>query len=205
MVKDPRSRNTYFDARDVSTYFHEYLDALRNAAILGISSRNLEDALHAMSATLDSNGRIFVGGNGGSSAISDHLCCDWQKGTFQDGHHNLVVHNLVASQALFSAVANDFGYDKTLTFPLMAARLKREDVVILISSSGNSPNIVQAANFVQKKLATVIGMTGFDGGSLKEMADISLHIPINNYGVVEDCHQILMHVLAQYHFKVHSE
>ena len=76
-----------------------------------------------------------------------------------------------------------------------------EDLLILISSSGNSPNIIEAVKYAQSKQCLVIGLTGFDGGELKKLADVSLHVDSQNYGVIEDCHQSIMHIIAQYRYK----
>lgn len=135
--------------------------------------------------------KIYVGGNGGSAAISNHLCCDFMKGA------NFKVISLSCNTPLITAIGNDLGYEKTLSYQLEKL-LTGSDVVILISSSGNSPNIIEAAKVAKRLGATLIGMTGFDGGALMTLCDISLHIPTHNYGVVEDCHQSLMHIISQY-------
>src|SRR5205807_2169508 len=101
--------------------------------------------------TRSAGARIFVAGNGGSAAISDHLCCDWQKGVHVADHAGLHVHSLVSSTGLLTAIANDFGYDKSFSFQLELAGLKPEDIVVLISSSGNSPNIVAAAELAKSR------------------------------------------------------
>ena len=75
---------------------------------------------------------------------------------------------------------------------------KKGDVLVAISSSGNSPNILAAVEKAKEKSMTVIGLSGFAGGKLKDACDLSLFVPFNNYGLVEDAHQILMHVLAQF-------
>ncbi len=134
---------------------------------------------------------VYVGGNGGSAAISNHLCCDFMKGA------NLKVISVSCNTPLITAIANDISYEETLSYQL-GKLITKEDVCILISSSGNSPNIVNAARLVKSTGAKVIGLSGFSGGKLKEIADISLHVPINNYGVVEDCHQSIMHIISQY-------
>jgi D-sedoheptulose 7-phosphate isomerase len=108
---------------------------------------------------------------------------------------------LSSNLPLISAVANDIGYEDTIVFQLCRLA-KQGDIVILISSSGNSPNILKAAKWAVDYGVLVIGMTGFSGGKLKELSDISLHVPIKNYGVVEDCHQSLMHIIAQF---IHDE
>ena len=198
MHKDPRDRNSYFPQTEINKYLKEYTGAIAYG-LTAIQEHDIEMAKDLLRITLAKSGRIFVAGNGGSAAISDHLCCDFVKGTYSEKYNNLIVHSLVGSQALFTAVANDFGYEHTFSFQLKALQLNPKDALILISSSGNSPNILEALKFAHERRCTVIGLTGFDGGELNKMADVRLHIPVNNYGVVEDCHQALMHVLAQFH------
>jgi D-sedoheptulose 7-phosphate isomerase len=141
--------------------------------------------------------QVFVCGNGGSAAIADHLECDHLKGVHNATDLSPHVRSLAANVALLTAIANDFAYDEVFAFPL--ARLSREgDVLLTISSSGNSPNIIKAIECAQARGLTTIAMTGFDGGQARQLAQISLHVEVGNYGVVEDIHQGLMHVLSQY-------
>jgi len=135
--------------------------------------------------------KIYVGGNGGSASISNHLCCDFYKGA------NLRPISLSSNLPLITAIANDIDYDQTISYQLEGL-CTQEDLVILISSSGNSPNIVRAANAAHRIGTPVLGLCGFDGGALKELSDVALHVPIHNYGVVEDAHQSIMHIIAQY-------
>lgn len=199
MHTDTRDRNTYFKYDEIHKYLKEYTGAVAYA-LNKIEEREIEAAKDLLRKTLVMGGRIFVGGNGGSAAISDHLTCDFVKGTFSEKHNALDVHSLVGSQALFSAIGNDLGYEKTFSFQLEAKQVKSNDCVILISSSGNSQNIVEAALFAGSRNAPIVGLTGFDGGQLRKLSDVKLHVPFNNYGVVEDSHQVLMHVLAQFHY-----
>jgi len=203
-MQDTRDRNKYFTAEDINTYLSDYSKAIR-LGLSKINRKNMVAAQNVLRLTALSGGRIFVGGNGGSAAISDHLKCDFSKGT-DDGHGgNLVVHCLSNSMALFSAIGNDLGYERTLDYQLSLSKVNVKDAVILISSSGNSPNITNCCSYAKRFGATVIGLTGFDGGCLKEKCDISLHVPVDNYGVVEDCHQALMHVFAQYYWLSSNE
>jgi len=98
---------------------------------------------------------------------------------------------------LITAIANDFAYDEVFSYQLktMAAP---GDVLITISSSGNSENIVRAIDWARVNGVGSISMTGFAGGRSKSLADINLHVAAENYGVVEDIHQSMMHSLAQY-------
>lgn len=140
---------------------------------------------------------VLVAGNGGSAAIANHLTCDMSKGTYPTEHIRVI--SLSCNTPLITAIANDLGYDQT--FVHQAKLISPEycsDVLILISSSGNSPNIIAAARWAKEADIKIIGFTGFEGGELKKLADISIHIPSNNYGIVEDCHSIAMHAIAQY-------
>lgn len=199
MHKDTRDRNQYFNTTEVFRYLREYAGSIQYG-LLKIPEEEIEKAKELLKLTLVKNGRIFVGGNGGSHVIADHLCCDFMKGTFHSNKNNLIVHNLGASPALLTATGNDLGYDQTLSFPMKLYNANASDILILVSSSGNSSNIIRCGELAKSCGISVIGLSGFDGGWLARNADISLHIPINNYGVIEDCHQALMHVLAQYHY-----
>ncbi len=201
MQDDPRFHNQLpgpYSGESPNRYFSDYCDTLQ-ASLKAVSAESIDAAAQAMREVRNRKGRIFAGGNGGSAAISEHLSCDWQKGVHLRGLPCLKVHCLTSNTALFTAIANDFGYAQTFAYQLELAELNADDLIILISSSGNSENVVQAAQYARGKQCKVIALTGFSGGKLKEAADISLHVPFSNYGVVEDCHQTLMHCLAQYH------
>lgn len=191
-ITDPRDRNKYFNTSTAFDYLTGYIDEVYSA-VRTISAPELSRATELLKSR-----RVFVGGNGGSSAISDHLACDFEKSA-----HRPVV-NLSSRPALLSAIANDYGYEHTLSWQLCAAKVDAWDTVILISSSGNSPNILEAAKYAKTQGAKILGLTGFDGGALKRLCDVSLHINVNNYGVVEDSHQALMHILAQFHWLKHG-
>jgi phosphoheptose isomerase len=192
---DPRSRNALFTARSWKGYVRQYAHDLE-AALEQVSEPALDGAWAAITTAVREQRRIFVAGNGGSAAIADHLCCDWTKGTHAAGLPPLRTHSLVSNVALLTAVANDFGYDDAFARQLEMLGAAG-DVILLISSSGNSPNILAAADRAKAMGITTIGMTGFSGGALASRVDFALHVPYANYGLVEDCHQILMHTFAQ--------
>lgn len=204
MTLDPRSRNKIFNKSNITSYLLDYLDEL-NYGLVQLNKEELEKAFRLLELTTARSGRIFVGGNGGSAAISDHLCCDFVKGTYSEKKNGLVVHSLVGSQSLFTAIGNDFGYEHTLSFQLEAQKINNKDLLILISSSGNSPNIIKAATTARAVRAPVIGLTGFSGGDLLKLSDAKLHVPINNYGAIEDAHQLIMHNLAQFYYASYNE
>ena len=181
--------------RKPAEYLAEYASRV-GAALEKLSAGKLDEALALLERTIARKRRVYVGGNGGSAAIADHLCCDWHKGTHVAGKPAMRVQSLTANSALFTALANDFGYEQTLSFQLETLG-EEDDVAVLISSSGNSPNVVKAAEKALEKKMHVIALTGFAGGKLAKLATISLHVPVNNYGMAEDAHQMIMHTLAQ--------
>ena len=196
--QDPRFKNQTFNQESIRTYLVDYSAKLQEC-LNSVSQKSLEAAAEAMRTARQSGGRVFVAGNGGSAAISEHLSCDWQKGVQLDGMKSLKVNCLTSNTSLLTAIANDYGYAESFSYQLELAEPNPNDVLLLISSSGNSENIMKAASYAKTKGCKVIGFTGFSGGKLKDLADISLHIPFANYGLVEDGHQALMHVLAQFH------
>lgn len=182
----------------MADYFSEYKKALFTA-LESISTEQMAKAHDLMRKTASLNGTFFVAGNGGSAAIAEHLCCDWTKGTYAPERLPLRTQSLGSNGAIMSALANDFGYDFVFSRQLEMLA-KTNDALFVISSSGNSPNIVKALEVAKKMGLPSIALTGFSGGKAKELADISLHVDFSNYAVVEDAHQATMQALAQYFF-----
>ena len=176
--------------------FNEHRKALQYG--LGkVDPTSFQLAVETLCNTIDSGGRIFAAGNGGSASIADHLACDFFKGS-SNGTVNPQAMSLVNNIALLTAIANDFSYDDLFTFQLERyVQTPERDCVILISSSGNSVNILNAVNYCRFHGISTIGLTGFDGGELSIKCDINLHVPVRQYGVVEDAHQSIMHCLAK--------
>jgi D-sedoheptulose 7-phosphate isomerase len=193
---DPRHRNERFDTTSPGRYLAAYSDRLRKA-LDRIDEHALEQVILRISEAAAAGKRVYSIGNGGSAAIADHLCCDLTKGTDTPGHPVVDAVSLTSNVALYSAIANDFGF--TSVFSRQLRMLGRQgDVLIAISSSGESANILEAVDEARKVGMTTIGLTGFTGGQLKEYVDLSIHVDVNNYGIVEDAHQLVMHVMAQY-------
>lgn len=141
--------------------------------------------------------QVFVAGNGGSAATASHIATDWAKTAQRSGKRQLRCISLTDNVAFMTAVANDMGYEEVFKRQLENL-LRRGDVVVLISGSGNSPNMVRAAAFARRKGALTIGMTGFSGGKLRQMVDVCLHVDSDQYGVIEDLHMAAGSLLAFY-------
>lgn len=141
---------------------------------------------------------VFFIGNGGSAATASHFSNDLTIGTRTTGRPFRVI-SLTDNVALMTAIANDFGYEQVFERQL-GILLKPGDVVVAISASGNSPNLVRAIEFARKAGAKTVGLTAFDGGQLRALVDVPVHVPTHKgeYGPAEDGHMVLDHLVTAY-------
>ena len=181
---------------DVAEYLRAYALEVRTA-FASIDPELLRNAVSCIEDTVIREASIFVCGNGGSSAIADHFVCDYVKGIGADTHFRPRVASLSSNMPIITAIANDTSYERI--FEAQLASLGRPgDLLIAVSSSGNSPNIIAALEWANRNQVKSIAITGFTGGGGRKLADIALHVDSCNYGIVEDVHQSLMHVMAQF-------
>src|SRR5262247_12629 len=141
---------------------------------------------------------VFIIGNGGSGANASHLCQDLGKGTLHDfdKQKRLSVMSLTDNTPCILAYGNDLGYDRIFVEQLK--NFGRPGAVLLaISGSGNSPNILKAVEWANANDLTTVGITGYDGGKLKKMCHHSLHVPSFNMGAVEAVHAVVFHYLVE--------
>jgi len=174
-------------------YLHEYWELIQKS-IREFDPMLLEPAVVLVRDTYLSDRQIFTIGNGGSAAIAVHLAADFGKNITKPGGKFPRIMSLCTNSSTLTALGNDCGYDETFAFQLRNF-MNPNDLLIAISSSGNSPNIVKGVEYARENGAKVIGMSGFNGGKLKELADISLHVPMKIYEVVEDMHSIFCHAI----------
>lgn len=196
---------TFPDSRfsDVSDYATAYFSEVAKAAA-SIDKDKLDQAVQLLTRTYTDGGMLFSCGNGGSAAIANHLVCDHSKLVRTDTDLLSRVVSLSSTIEIITAIGNDISYDEIFSYQLKTLA-KPGDVLITISSSGDSENIVRAALWAKENNIPVISMTGFSGGRSATIADINLHVAANNYGVIEDTHQSLMHILAQYVRQAHMD
>ncbi len=192
---DPRHKNAAFDTHAAGAFVTGYADSLA-AALKVVDCEALEHAVGAIEDCAAAKGTVYLAGNGGSAAICDHLVCDFVKGTFHAGHPLVQAVSLSENIALYSAAANDRSFEDVFALQL-EMRLRPHDLLIAVSSSGDSENILRAVAAARAADIRSIGFSGFDGGRLKEAADIALHLPMHNYGVIEDGHMALLHIIVQ--------
>lgn len=168
-----------------------------------VSAEEVNKAFSLLRAVYERDGRIYVFGNGGSLAIATHWVADFNKTVFSHHLHEKVKRfqavRVPTTEEEITAWANDIGYDMVFAGPL-ANYLTETDLVIAISSSGTSPNIVKAVEFAKSMHVPVIGLSGFSGGPLKEMSDAKLHVDTEKgeYEVVESVHATIMHMMIKY-------
>ncbi len=180
----------------IGVYLDGYFDRLQ-LAVSTVDREELQAAADIVVETIARDGMIFSCGNGGSAAIANHLACDCLKGARNGTTIRPRVTSLAATVELITAIANDIGYEDIFSYQL-ASLAKPGDMLIAISSSGESPNIAKAVGWARDNGLRTVAMTGFQGGRAMEIAEVRLHVEAHNYGVVEDAHQSLMHILAQY-------
>ena len=176
----------------VDAYFDQYAKAARSVerGALGLATEILRKAY-------EGGATLFVCGNGGSASISNHLACDHGKLLATDTDLLPHVQSLTANVEVITAIANDISYDEVFVHQLKL-QAGKGDVVMTVSSSGDSENVVRAASWARDNGLEVISLTGFEGGRTAKLASVNLHVTADNYGIIEDVHQSLMHLMGQY-------
>jgi D-sedoheptulose 7-phosphate isomerase len=193
-----RTKDKFPDRKyeNASSFLADYAAAIAGA-FGSVRGSEIDRAVTALKRAMAGDKLIFSCGNGGSAAIANHLTCDCSKGIATNTTLRPRVVSLSATVELVTAIANDVAYSEVFVNQLK--NLARPgDVLITISSSGDSENVVRAIAWAADNGMTTIALSGFSGGRSAAMADINLHVAAENYGIVEDVHQSLMHMLAQY-------
>ncbi|MDB3944016.1 SIS domain-containing protein, partial [Candidatus Pelagibacter sp.] len=166
---------------NVKNFYQEYTNILTDV-LQSLNLKNLSKFSNELEKKILTNKNIFVCGNGGSAAIANHLVCDYIKLLRKNTKLKPRVISLSTSIELITAISNDFSYDKIFSEQL-SYLANKGDLLILISSSGNSKNIINALRFCKKNKIKTVGLSGFKGGYLSKNADISLHYNCENYGI----------------------
>lgn len=173
------------------------------ALIRELPHEEIAKAIDILQATYERDGRIYIFGNGGSLALATHWVSDFNKTVF--GHH-LDMHarrfqaiRLPTTESELTAWANDIGYEMVFAGPLRNY-IQDTDIVIAISSSGKSPNIIKAVEVAKEFKVPVIGLSGFDGGRLNELATAKILVKTEpgNYEAVESVHGTVLHMITRY-------
>ena len=186
----------------VEKFITAYINSL-SSSIMNSDMENLHKAAMQILKTIKKDATIYVCGNGGSAAIANHYVVDFLKFFREKTIYKPKIFSFSNNIETITAISNDINYK--FVFKYQAENLcKKNDLIIIVSSSGNSENIIELLKFTKKNKITTIGFSGFKGGYLKRNSDISVHINAENYGISEDAHHILMHAQLQYLIKYFS-
>jgi len=193
--------------KKVAEYIDEYFSRMNNL-LREIPKDKIEEVIETLYNAWEKNAQVFIMGNGGSASTASHFACDLAKGTIVTDRKRLKVASLVDNVPLVSSWTNDSGFGSIFVEQLRPW-LKENDVLIGISVHGGSgtgevgpwsQNLVKAMNLAKERKAKIIAFSGFDGGAMKEMADICITIPIDSEPLgtplVESFHVVLEHLVC---------
>ena len=176
-------------SKDIRIYLNREMEVLSS-----LDEQEISDVMNVLEKTRMEGNRVFICGNGGSAATASHFTCDFNKGI---SYSQTVKYNfecLNDNIPMMMAIANDISYDDIFSEPLKN-KMHKEDVLLAISGSGNSKNVVNAVKYAKSIGATTIGLVGYDGGEVKKLVDHCIHVKIDNMQIVEDIHMTMDHVM----------
>ena len=175
----------------ISQYFSKEIATINELDIVEINR-----ALNAIYDAWQRGATIYTMGNGGSSATASHFVCDFNKGISCETGRKYKLICLSDNTPIITAIANDISYDDVFYLQLKDI-VKPEDLIIAISGSGNSKNIIKAVEYAKQVGAQIVGLTGYTGGKLKQLADYSLHVPVDDMQITEDLHMVFDHMMMR--------
>jgi D-sedoheptulose 7-phosphate isomerase len=181
---------------NIHEYTRTYLEKVK-ACLDEISPEQIEKAASVLWQAYEEDQQIFIVGNGGSASTASHFACDLSKGTAVKGRRRWRAMSLTDNVAILSAQANDHGYE-TIFAAQLENYLKPNDVIVIITGSGDSPNILRAVEFAKGREAISIGLTGFGGGAVSKLLDHEIRLSSTDYGHVESVHLVLTQLLTAY-------
>ena len=178
---------------DFTSFSDEFVALLRR-----VSHQEVEALAQAIEKAYRQGRFIFIIGNGGSGANASHLCEDLAKGALADLEHQkrMKVMSLTDNTPYIMALANDLGYE-TIFVEQLRCYASSGDLLIAISGSGNSPNVLRAVEWANANGVATFGVTGYDGGRLRQIAQANFHVPCDNMGTVETVHSVAFHYLVE--------
>lgn len=173
----------------IQDYLSHEIDTLKKLDV-----EALDRAIALLADCYENQRTVYIFGNGGSASTASHYQVDFNKGLSEFTEKKFRFHCLNDNLPTLLALGNDIGFEEIYRFQLRG-RLKADDVLIAISGSGNSKNVLNAVGYAKEQGCQVIGLTGFDGGKLRAMSDISLHVPVNSMQITEDLHMMFDHLM----------
>ena len=187
----------FSQSENVGVFATGYLSYL-NQVLAGFNIEDISAFVKILVEVRECDAQIFFMGNGGSATTASHFANDLVIGT-RSWSKPFRAMSLTDNQAIVTAIANDDGYENIFVMQLQAL-MKKGDAVVAISASGNSKNLVNALEYANSNGVTTVGITSFDGGQLRQIAKLGVHVPANKgeYGPAEDAHMVLNHLIGAY-------
>ena len=170
-------------------YINKEIETLKELDI-----NKINEVVTILDSCLEKGNKVYVMGNGGSGSTASHMTNDFNMALFEKTDKTFNFTCLNDNIPIVLAIANDEGYEEIFRYQLIN-NLTKDDVVIALSGSGNSQNIINAVTYAKETGSLVIGFTGYDGGKLKQLANISIDTKINNMQITEDIHLIIEHMM----------
>src|SRR3989344_2886654 len=186
---------------ELSLHIVKYIDDLK-FALEKLPHEKIEEAIEIILKAFKKDRKIFIMGNGGSASNASHMACDFSKGTlrrvYDENEKRIRVISLTDNVAIMTAFANDLSYEDIFIQQLRNL-VEKDDVVIVLSGSGNSTNVIKAVAYAKRKEAIIIGILGFrTGGKLANLVDCAIIADSGNYGQSEDIQLILDHIITSW-------
>lgn len=184
---------------DYTLAIKRYID-LEISVLQKLDANEINALMNAIEKVRKNNGTVYVMGNGGSASTASHMVNDFNKGVSEyiEKKYNFV--SLSDNVATVMAIANDIGYEAIFEFQLRS-KVTKKDLVIGFSGSGNSQNVLNAIQYAKSSGATTAGLTGYDGGKLRGIVDLSVHVPIMSMQITEDIHMMFDHLMMSIFYK----
>lgn len=180
---------------EIDKYLQHEIETIQTLDIDKINA-----AINMLDGAFEAEKTIYIFGNGGSAATASHFQNDFNKGISEYTDKKFRFQCLNDNIATIMAIANDIGYEDVFRFQLKG-RLDEGDLIIAISGSGNSKNVINAVNYAKEQGNKVLGITGYNGGALKQLCDCSLHAPVNSMQITEDIHMIFDHLIMSIFYR----
>ena len=177
-------------------FLKEYRHRLINV-LQSIDLAKVQSLIDVLTKARDEDRQIFVFGNGGSAATANHFACDMVKGASYERDRRFKIMSLSEQIPTMSAYSNDVGYEVVFAEPLKNFA-RSGDVVMAISGSGNSENVIRAIEYANSIGCQTVGLSGMDGGRLKPNVDLSIHVEDSHMGRIEDAQFVVCHVVGYY-------
>lgn len=174
---------------EIREYFSKLATTIQNLNIDEINR-----AVMVIKEAYERDATIYVFGNGGSAATASHFVCDFNKGISESLEKKFNLICLSDNTPIITAIANDSSYED-IFYAQLLNKLKKEDLIIAISGSGNSGNVIKAVKYAKKIGTEIVGVTGYSGGKLRELADYHMHVAVNDMQLTEDVHMAFDHMM----------